>query len=80
MAASFNPLDQIQPQAHIVAMAIRKCKCGAAYERTEEITLHREIGSFQCLLCQHHLESWYSASVPQYRFVAGPAKVPTSDN
>ena len=68
------------PQAHIAAMVIRKCKCGAAYERTEHATPRREIGSFECLLCHTPLESWQTAFVPRYRFVAGPVKVPTSDN
>jgi hypothetical protein len=80
LVSSFKPLDQGQPQARAASMAIRKCKCGAAYERTEHVSLHREIRSFECILCHRPLESWQSAFVPRYRFVAGPVKVPTSDN
>jgi hypothetical protein len=60
---------------HIAPMAQRRrCNCGAVYERTEEIVDVRERSDFQCLLCREVIESWHSASVPKYRFIAGPAQ------
>ena len=55
-------------------MAIRKCQCGAVYDRTEHVALRREIESFDCKLCGATIESWNSALVPRYRFVAGPVR------
>jgi hypothetical protein len=62
-------------------MAIRKCRCGAVYDRTELVALRREIESFDCKLCGATLESWNTAWVPRYTFIAGPvAPVRVSDD
>ena len=55
-------------------MAIRKCQSGAVYFRTEHVALRREIESFDCKLCGATIESWNSALVPRFRFVAGPVR------
>ena len=45
---------------------------GAVYDRTELVALRREIESFDCKLCGTTLESWNTAWVPRYAFIAGP--------
>jgi len=61
-------------------MAIRKCQCGAVYDRTEHVALRREIEGFDCKLCGATIESWNSALVPRYRFVAGPVRQPDDND
>ena len=36
----------------------------------------RQIASFECSLCNTTLETWNSAWVPTYKFVAGPIRQP----
>jgi len=36
----------------------------------------REIASFECSLCGTTLESWNTAWVPTYQFLAGPVRMP----
>ena len=55
-------------------MTIKKCQCGAVYDRTEHIALRREIESFECKFCGATLESWNSAVVPRYKFLLGPVQ------
>ena len=65
-------------QAHKQAMEShhRTCRCRAVYSRTESIAPAREISSFECLLCGATLETWNSAWVPTYKFLAGPVRPP----
>ena len=45
--------------------------CGAVYARSEALAIHgREIGSFQCSVCDKTLETWNSEWVPAYKFLA----------
>jgi hypothetical protein len=60
----------------LMAKPNRTCECGAVYERTESIVPRREIDSFQCVVCNATLETWNTAWVPVYRFVAGPVQPP----
>ena len=51
--------------------AHRTCTCGAVYARSEALAIHgREIGSFQCSVCDKTLETWNSEWVPAYKFLA----------
>ena len=52
----------------------RSCRCGAVYDRSEHIVGSREISSFECAVCGKTIESWNSAWVPRYRFIACPAR------
>jgi len=36
----------------------------------------REISSFECAVCDATLETWNTAWVPTYRFLAGPVRMP----
>jgi hypothetical protein len=36
----------------------------------------REFGGFECSFCGATMESWNTAWVPAYRFVAGQVKLP----
>jgi hypothetical protein len=52
----------------------RTCACGAVYSRTESSAPGREINSFECKLCDRTMETWNSAWVPTYKFLAGPVR------
>jgi hypothetical protein len=52
----------------------RTCECGAVYARTEAMAETREINSFQCKVCDRTMESWNSAWIPTFRFLAGPVR------
>jgi predicted SprT family Zn-dependent metalloprotease len=54
----------------------RSCKCGAVYRRSESMAPARQIASFECVVCGETLESWNTAWVPTYHFLAGPVKMP----
>jgi hypothetical protein len=36
----------------------------------------REIASFECAVSSQTMESWNTTSVPSYRLVGGPVRVP----
>jgi hypothetical protein len=72
-------LENGQSEAHVGDMSEshhRSCKCGAVYDRSEHVTESREISSFECAMCGATIENWNSAWVPQYRFIACPARTP----
>jgi hypothetical protein len=54
----------------------RSCQCGAVYSRTEAMAPERQIASFECSLCDTTLETWNTAWVPTYQFLAGPVRLP----
>jgi hypothetical protein len=56
----------------------RSCQCGAVYSRTEAMAPKRQIASFECSLCDTTLETWNTAWVPTYQFLAGPVRLPNS--
>lgn len=56
----------------------RSCQCGAVYSRTEAMAPRRQIASFECSLCDTTLETWNTAWVPTYQFLAGPVRLPNS--
>ena len=39
----------------------------------------REIASFECAVCNQTMETWNTAWVPIYRFVAGPVRLSTQE-
>lgn len=39
----------------------------------------RQIASFECSLCNATLETWNTAWVPTYKFLAGPVKQPEQE-
>jgi hypothetical protein len=39
----------------------------------------REIASFECDVCNQTMETWNTAWVPIYRFIAGPVRLPTQE-
>src|ERR1700747_2459662 len=55
----------------------RSCKCGAVYDRCEQSVESREISRFECAVCGKTIESWNSAWVPRYRFIACPVRMTT---
>jgi hypothetical protein len=57
----------------------RTCACGAIYGRTEHMAESREIASFECDVCDQTMETWNTAWVPIYRFIAGPVRLPTQE-
>ena len=54
----------------------RSCECGALYDRSEAMAPERQVAAFERSLCGTTLESWNSTSVPTYRFLAGPVRMP----
>jgi predicted SprT family Zn-dependent metalloprotease len=57
----------------------RTCTCGAIYDRTEHMAKSREIASYECAVCNRTMETWNTAWVPIYRFVAGPVRLPAQE-
>ena len=55
---------------------LRSCQCGAIYRRTEATAPGRQSASFECSLCDTTLETWNTAWVPTYQFIAGPVIMP----
>jgi hypothetical protein len=58
----------------------RSCQCGAVYSRSEGMAPAREISSFECAVCDATLETWNTARVPIYRFLAGPVRMARNRN
>jgi len=56
----------------------RYCQCGAVYERSEGMAPARQISSFECSVCGTTMETWNTAWVPTYKFLAGPVRTPKS--
>lgn len=69
LALELKPLDLPEVQH-------RSCACGALYERSEARAPERQVAAFECRLCGMTLESWNSTSIPTYRLLAGPIRMP----
>lgn len=65
-------------QARMSESHHRSCQCGAVYSRTEAMAPERQIASFEWSLCDTTLETWNTAWVPTYQFLAGPVRLPNS--
>lgn len=52
------------------------CACGAVYIRTEEKVIFRDHDRFLCEVCKSPLETWSSDTIPRYRLVRDPRRIP----
>ncbi len=49
-----------------------ECGCGAFYVRRIVSIAMKDIGSFECSVCGHRMETWCGNDVPVYKLIAEP--------